>query len=100
MKIELKPHFGIHCANRKEIDTGQDRIHVDGQHVGYVHRRIDSPITLIVRDLDVETKQTIQLAVLEKYGGEQRVVGEPIEIPTEELESDLDEEQEVDQYDE
>jgi len=90
MQIELRPHRAIHCASRKEIDTNQDRIHVDGRHVGYVHRRIDSPISLIVTDLDDETKQAIQDQVLQAYGGEQRPMGQPVEIPSDEIDLDDD----------
>jgi len=94
MKVELAPHMAINVATRREIDTGQDRVMLDGRHVGFAYRSSTSHISLIVTDLDDETKQVIQNAVCEKYGGGPRAMPQPVEIPVEELDADDDDDME------
>ena len=96
--VKLIPHLAVNIATKREIDTGQDRIHLDGRHVGYVHRTPTSPIALIVTDLIDEQKQAIADAVREKYAGAVRAMPQPVEIPAEEYGSDDDDDTE-DEYD-
>ena len=98
--IELKPLIGKNVATGKAADTGQDRIFLNGKHVGYVQRKPNSPIALIVNTLDAETKQSIQDAVAAQYGGETRPMGEPVDIPDEVLDDDDDDDMEDDYSDE
>jgi hypothetical protein len=93
MRILLQPMTAKNVATRKEIDTGQDRIFLDGQHVGYVRRKEDSPISLIVTDLSDEAKLAIDEAVRQQYGGDAREIGQPVEIP-EDYATDMDTEDE------
>ena len=87
MEIRIEPHRGVNCATKKEVDLGQDRIFLDGQVVGYVGRKENSPIGLIFPRMRPEEEQAIEKAVKERYGGEAaRKMSRPVPIPDEDEE--------------
>ncbi len=90
MQIELRPHVGKNVATGLPVDLGQDRIFVDGQHVGYVGRKPDAPINLIFPQLPEDLKTAVQKAVTAKFGGQAARMAEPVQIP-EELQDSSDE---------
>jgi len=90
MQVVLTPHVGQHLATKKEVDLNQDRIFVDGNQVGFVARKPDSPICLLRPDFDQELKDAVEAAVRAKYGDQPRKIAEPVPIPEEDLDDDDD----------
>jgi hypothetical protein len=95
MLIQLQPHVGKRLSDSVQIDLKQDRIFVDGQHVGYLARVPDAPINLVVRDLPEATSAAIRQAVQSKYGGAALKLVVPPEVPEDEAADD-----DYDEYDE
>jgi hypothetical protein len=94
MQVELRPHRGINLATKREQDLNQDKIYVEGQHVGYVGRKPNAPINLIERGLGPEIQMAIRDAVQAKYGGQAERISEPVEVPDDYLTGeDQDEDQ-------
>lgn len=83
MNIELRPHVGKSLASGRAIDLKQDRIFVDGQHVGYVGREVNAPINLIYHDMPEDHIEAIRNAVRGKYGGTADKVAAPVPIGNE-----------------
>lgn len=81
--IELRPHVGKSMASGRVIDLQQDRIFVDGQHVGYVARQAGAPINLIYPDIPEDHIESIRGAVAAKYGGAADKVAAPVPIGNE-----------------
>lgn len=88
--IELKPHIGKSLASRRDVDLGQDRIFLDGEVIGYVGRKPNSPINLIFHGLPEATKTAVQEAVQAKYGGSAAKVSEPVPLPEEPSEDEAE----------
>lgn len=77
MQVELRPHIGGHMVTGQPVDLRQDRIFVDGQHVGYVGRSPDAPINLIVSAPPEELTAAVREAVAAKYGPGTRALSAP-----------------------
>jgi hypothetical protein len=93
--ITLQAHVGTNIATKVPCDLKQDRIFLDGKLIGYVGRRPEQPINLIVRDLPEEVTGEIRTAVAGKYGDKNRKLVQPPAIPPELLdagEEDLEDE--------
>lgn len=88
MQVELRPHIGKHCATGRQVDLGQDRIFVDGFHLGYVGRQPDAPINLIYPDVPEDQQQAIREAVRAKYGGQAERIAAPPVMPEDEGDED------------
>ena len=91
MNIELRPHVGKSMASGRVIDLQQDRIFVDGQHVGYVARQAGAPINLIYPDIPEDHIESIRGAVAAKYGGAANKVAAPVAIADSERDGEGDE---------
>lgn len=94
--VVLQEHVGINISTRRPVSLKQDRIFLDGKHVGYVGWQPGAPINLVVRDLSPSTMESIRTAVAEKLGAGDRKLVIPPEIPEEFLQSQTENEYDAD----
>lgn len=80
--IELKQHAGINLATGAEENLSQDRIFVDGRHVGYVGHRTGDYVQLI-RDVSEAERKEIDAIVVAKFNRDAPFTGPPMDIPPE-----------------
>jgi len=84
--IAFVPHVGMNLATGESEDLKQDRIFVDGLHVGYVGHEPGSYIQLIKPVSEVEQTE-IEARLLARHGKESPTAGPPPEISQEALDA-------------
>jgi hypothetical protein len=89
--ITLESHIGINIATKLPVELKQDRIYLDGKHVGYVGWQPGAPINLIVRGLPAAIVDDVRAAVAAKHGAGERKLAVPPEIPAEVLAAQAEE---------